>query len=81
VEQAHIAQLRAEITMIGANNPIVVTFGRDATNIVKRYYADTFRIVSLPHYAIYCSQQQYRAMVMQVLLTEGILPENYYLRQ
>ena len=62
-EQDNIGKLRKEIEVLGFANPVLVTFGKDAEAIAKRNLGKEFQIVRVPHYANYCSKEEYRAHV------------------
>lgn len=64
--QKHIKTLREEFQVLGASDPILVTFGRDAETLARHNLSE-FRIVGIPHYANYISKEQYREQVCTLL--------------
>lgn len=66
-EEENIQQLRKEIEVLGFENPILVTFGKDAETIANRNLGKEFQIVRISHYASYISKENYRAQVLSQL--------------
>lgn len=66
-ERENIEKLRQEIRILGFTNPVLVTFGKDAEAIVKRNLGHEFQIVRIPHYANYCSKEEYRSQVLEII--------------
>jgi hypothetical protein len=66
-EKRSILELRNEMDVLGVSSPLLVTFGKDAELIAKRNLGREFRIVRIPHYAIFGSKEAYRALVRERL--------------
>jgi hypothetical protein len=66
-ETSNVAILREELKDIGADEPTLVAFGRDAHVILKRNFGDEFTIFKLPHYSNYTGKEQYRKEVKAIL--------------
>ncbi len=62
-EKENVEIFRKELKDLGANNPIVITFGNDTFNILKRNFGQEFKILKVPHYANYTNKEKYRAQV------------------
>ena len=41
-----------ELSDIGSQNPTLIAFGNDTFNILNRKFANRFKILKVPHYAI-----------------------------
>jgi hypothetical protein len=70
-EQHNIALLRQELSDLGAEQPVLIAFGKDAEKIARRNLATEFEIVGIPHYAKYLSAEAYRTEVNEIL---AVLP-------
>lgn len=58
---------RQEIHDIGAKNPTIVAFGGSAYRILTRNLAGEFKIIKIPHYSNWGSQEKYREKVLNIL--------------
>lgn len=68
-ERENVRLLLEEIEHLGARNPLLVAFGRDAESILRRNLGGRFEVVGIPHYAIRGSSASYRARVHAILGT------------
>ena len=65
-EADNIEFFSQELADIGATDPILIAFGKTAFEVLKRYMKDKFKILKLPHYAIYTSKEKYREQVKEI---------------
>lgn len=56
----NIDQFKKELSDIGSNNPILISFGNDVFNILNKYLKKDFKVLKVPHYASYISKENYR---------------------
>ena len=63
-EEENVKIFLQELADIGANNPTLIAFGN---NILKRNFNHKFKILKVPHYAIYISKEKYREQVKEIL--------------
>ena len=66
-ELDNIKSFEQELVDIGAVNPLIIAFGNDAFNILTRNLGNDYTIVKIPHYANYCSKEEYRVQVLSIL--------------
>ena len=66
-ERENIDILMSEISVLGARDPILIAFGRDAEVIARRNLGNEFNICRIPHYANYISKEKYRVQVLEIL--------------
>jgi len=66
-ERQNIELLRQEISDLGAEQPVLLAFGKDAEKIARRNLDAQYEIVGIPHYAKYVSQEAYRTEVNEIL--------------
>ncbi len=62
-EEENVENFLQELADIGANNPTLIAFGNDSYNILKRNLNHKFKILKVPHYAIYIGKEKYREQV------------------
>lgn len=57
-----IDEFKCELEFIGANKPIILAFGKDAFNILKKHLGGDYysELVALTHYSHQISQEKYR---------------------
>lgn len=65
-EEENVRSFRQELIDIGAINPILISFGNDAFNILNRNFKSEFKILKVPHYANYTNKEKYREKVESV---------------
>jgi len=65
-EEENVEIFLQELADIGANNPTLIAFGNDSYNILKRNFNRKFKILKVPHYAIYISKEKYREQVKEI---------------
>lgn len=66
-EEENVKMFLQELADIGANNPTLIAFGNDSYNILKRNFNHKFKILKVPHYAIYISKEKYREQIKLVI--------------
>ncbi|KKL10888.1 hypothetical protein LCGC14_2551340, partial [marine sediment metagenome] len=69
-EQENIETFLRELNDIGANKPTLIAFGNDSYDILKRNMKSKFKILKVPHYAIYISKEKYREQVKEIFEVE-----------
>ncbi len=67
LEQSNVKTFLDEIDLLSAVDPLVVALGAAAHQILTRNLEGKFRIIRVPHYANYVSQQAYREQVLEML--------------
>jgi hypothetical protein len=55
-----------ELSDLGCINPTIIAFGNDAYSIILRNFKDQYRVLKVPHYANYTSQETYREQVLKI---------------
>lgn len=65
-EEQNVSFFREEMKDLGAANPTIVAFGRDAYNILKKHFKSDVNILKIPHYANYTSKEKYREEVISI---------------
>lgn len=66
-ELENIKLFEEEIEFIGARNPIIITFGVHAYNIIEKNLSEKYEIIKIPHYSHYISKEKYREEVKSIL--------------
>lgn len=66
IEQDNIDRLKDELSYFSVR-PTLVVMGDAANDIVSRYFAGEYNIVSIPHYSAYISKENYRSKVLELL--------------
>jgi hypothetical protein len=67
VELDNIRVFEEELADLGAQNPLIVSFGVATYKILKKNFADKYKIVKIPHYAHQISKEDYRNDVSTIL--------------
>tara|TARA_B100000029_G_C17451235_1_gene915075 strand:- start:162 stop:755 length:594 start_codon:yes stop_codon:yes gene_type:complete len=67
VVDENIVSFKEELQDIGASNPILVGFGNDAYNILRKNLGTDLKIVKALHYAHYISKEKYREHIKQLI--------------
>jgi len=62
-EKKNAEFFRQELRDIGAKDPLIVAFGNAVFDILKRNFAQEFKIKKIPHYAHFISKEKYREQV------------------
>jgi hypothetical protein len=71
-EVEQVARLREELVMVRAGSATLLAFGREAEGVLRRHIGVDYRVVGIPHYAIYGSGTEYRARVHEALRSAGL---------
>ena len=66
-EEKNAEFFRQELRDIGAKDPLLVAFGDAVFDILKRNFAQEFKILKIPHYAHFISKEKYREQVKTIL--------------
>jgi hypothetical protein len=66
-EQENLAIFAAELRDLGAMQPTLVAFGRDAFQILERNLGGTYQIWGVPHYSNYTSKEKYREEIAAII--------------
>ncbi len=59
-EEENLGVFRKELEDLGATDPTIVAFGKDAYSILERNLGDKHRLVRITHYAHYINRDCYR---------------------
>ena len=62
-EEENLGVFRKELEDLGATDPTIVAFGKDAYSILERNLGDKHRLVRITHYAHYINRDRYREQV------------------
>ena len=58
--------LEEEIDILGGN-VVLIALGRKTEHCLRKYFKDQYRIIYIPHYAIYGPAEDYRHKVLERL--------------
>jgi len=59
-EKENIKIFEKELLDIGSENTIIIAFGNDTYNILKRNFKDTYTIYKVPHYSAFIQLDSFR---------------------
>jgi hypothetical protein len=59
-EKENIKMFEQELIDIGSENTIIVAFGNDSYNILKRNFKDKYKIYKVPHYSAFIQLEALR---------------------
>ena len=65
-EKQNAVVFQKELDDLGSVNPTLIAFGRDVYAILCRNFKHKYRILKIPHYASYSSQEIYREQVRSI---------------
>lgn len=71
LERSNVRTFLEELELLGSKDPLIVAMGADTHKILNRNLGTEFRILCIPHYAIYTSLENYRERVLEVLGKES----------
>ena len=67
IEADNAKVFEEELYDLGAQNPLIISFGVLTYKILKRNFNDKYRITKIPHYANHGSKEKYREEVNRIL--------------
>ena len=67
-ELYNIELFQQEISDLKTKNPVIIAFGNEVFNILNKHFKDKYRIIKVPHYSNYISQENYRKEIQKILL-------------
>ena len=56
-----------ELKFLGVENKLIVAFGNDVFEILKKSYKDKYNIKKIPHYSHFMSKEDYREKVVLLI--------------
>ncbi len=66
-EKMNLDSLKSELNLLGCKSPTLIAIGKDAEKIAVRNLGNNYRIIGIPHYAMYISKENYRRQVLHIL--------------
>jgi len=66
-EEQNISLFKQELVDLKSSNPLIISFGNDAFNILDKYFRHSFRIIKIPHYSNHISKEDYKKEVHRIL--------------
>ena len=67
IEADNAKVFEEELYDLGAQNPLIISFGVLTYKILKRNFSNKYRITKIPHYANHGSKEKYREEVNRIL--------------
>ena len=61
-EKENVKIFEEELLDIGSKNTIIVAFGNDSYNILKRNFKETYTINKVPHYSAFIQLDSFRSV-------------------
>ena len=71
-EEINIAVFQQELIDLKSTSPLIIAFGNHSFKILDKYFKNKFRIIRIPHYSKYISQENYKNEVEQIFSNEGL---------
>jgi uracil-DNA glycosylase len=72
-ELKNVILFQQEIIDLRSPNPLIIAFGNHVYTILNKYLKNKFRIVRVPHYSNYISQENYRIETQKILSVSEII--------
>lgn len=66
-EEQNIRLFKQELDDLRTDNPLIIAFGVPVYDILMKHFRDSHRIIKVPHYSNYISQEDYKAEVDRIL--------------
>ncbi|WP_417564533.1 hypothetical protein [Microbacterium sp.] len=64
IVELQLQRLCEELDALGAEDPLLIAFGRDVHGILQENLGDRYRIARVPHYAHFLGKEAYRAQAL-----------------
>ena len=71
-ELYNIELFQQEISDLKTKNPVIIAFGNEVFNILNKHFKDKYRIIKVPHYSNYISQENYKEEIQKKLLLNKV---------
>lgn len=66
-EEINVAIFQQELIDLKSTNPLIIAFGNHSFKILDKYFKNKFRIIRIPHYSKYISQENYKNEVEKII--------------
>ena len=72
-ELTNVKLFQQELVDLRSSNPLIIAFGNHVFNILVKHFRNKFRIVKVPHYSNYISQENYKTETDKILSESEII--------
>jgi len=74
IESRNISRFRDELELLNVKAPLLVAIGGHSYKILKRNFADEFKVVQITHYSHFVNPSVYRTQVLSILNAANVWP-------